>query len=58
MLVNVYFFFYVKTALRENWSDNQYKTIRIINYYIYDFSIRNIRIEGLWRQQRYTTTSK
>jgi hypothetical protein len=56
MVADAYFSLYVEAALREQWSEEQYLAIRLTDCYIYGPSIRNIRIEGLWRQQRYTTT--
>src|SRR5205085_1219184 len=37
-------------------SEEYYQSLRISDCYIYGPSTRNIRIEGLWRQQRFTTT--
>jgi len=56
MLADAHFSLYVEAALREQWSEEQYLAIRLTDCYIYGPSTRNIRIEGLWRQQRYTTT--
>jgi hypothetical protein len=43
-------------AVREQWSEEQYLAVRLTDCYIYGPSTRNIRVEGLWRQQSYTTT--
>jgi hypothetical protein len=56
MLADAYFSLFIEAALAEHWSDEEYNSLRITDCYIYDPSIRNVRIEGLWRQQRYTTT--
>ena len=56
MLADAHFSMYVEAALREEWSDEEYSAVRITDCYIYGPSTRNVHIEGLWRQQRYTTT--
>ena len=42
--------------MSEHWPYEEYDSLRITDCYVYGPSIRNVRIEGLWRQQRYTTT--
>lgn len=42
--------------MREQWSEAEYKAVRISYCYIYGPSTRNVRVEGLWRQQRYQAT--
>jgi hypothetical protein len=56
LLADLHFSLYIKAALREQWSEQDYKSIRISDCYIYGPSTRNIRIEGLWRQQRFQCT--
>jgi hypothetical protein len=56
LLADAHFSFCIEAALREGWSDEEYDAIRITDCYIYGPSTGNVRIEGLWRQQRYTTT--
>jgi hypothetical protein len=52
----MYFSLFIEAALSEELSDEYYQFRRISDCYIYGPSTRNIRIEGLWRQQRVTTT--
>jgi len=56
LLADAHFSFYIEAALREEWPDEEYNAVQITDCYIYGPSTRNVRIEGLWRQQRYTTT--
>jgi hypothetical protein len=56
LLADAHFSFYIEAALKEEWPDEDYNAIQITDCYIYGPSTRNIRIEGLWRQQRFTTT--
>jgi hypothetical protein len=56
LLADAHFSFYIEAALLENWPDEEYAAVRINDCYIYGPSTRNIRVEGLWRQQRYTAT--
>jgi len=56
LLADAHFSLYIEAALLENWPDEEYATIRINDCYVYGPSTRNVRVEGLWRQQRYTTT--
>jgi hypothetical protein len=56
MLADAHFSFFTEAALAERWPDAEYDSIPITDCYVYGPSTRNVRIEGLWRQQRYTTT--
>jgi len=56
LLADLHFSFYIEAALREQWSEQEYQSLRISDCYIYGPSTRNIRVEGLWRQQRFQCT--
>jgi hypothetical protein len=56
ILADAHFSLFTEAVLAEHWPDEEYDSLRITNYYIYGLSTRNVRVEGLWRQQRYTTT--
>jgi hypothetical protein len=56
MLADAHFSLFTEAALAEHWPDEEYDSLRITDCYIYGPSTRNVRVEGLWRQQRYTTT--
>jgi hypothetical protein len=56
LLADAHFSLYIEAALEENWPDEEYATVRINDCYVYGPSTRNVRVEGLWRQQRYTAT--
>jgi hypothetical protein len=56
LLADLHFSFYVEAALREQWPEEDYELIRISDCYIYGPSTKNIRAEGLWRQQRFQCT--
>jgi hypothetical protein len=56
MLADAHFSLFTEAALAEHWPDEEYDSLRITDCYVYGPSTRNVRIEGLWRQQRYTTT--
>jgi len=53
LLADCHFSLFIEAALREQWSEAEYEAIQISDCYIYGPSTRNIRVEGLWRQQRY-----
>ena len=55
MLADAYFSLFTEAALAEHWPNEEYDFLRITDYYIYGLSTRNVRVEGLWRQQRYIT---
>jgi hypothetical protein len=42
--------------LAGHWPDEEYDPLRITDYHVYGPTTRNVRGEGLWRQQRHTTT--
>jgi hypothetical protein len=52
MLADTHFSLFIEAALAEHWPDEEYDSLRITDCYVYGPSTRNIRIEGLWRQQR------
>ena len=56
LLCDIHFSLFIEAELREELSDEHYQSLRISDCYIYGPSTRNIRIEGLWRHQRFTTT--
>jgi SOS response regulatory protein OraA/RecX len=56
LLANCHFSLFIEAALREQWSEAEYKAVRISDCYIYGPSTRNIRVKGLWRQQRCQAT--
>jgi hypothetical protein len=56
LLADLHFSFFIEAALREQWSEQDYESLQISDCYIYGPSTRNIRIEGLWRQQRFQCT--
>jgi hypothetical protein len=56
LLADCHFSLYIEAALREQWAEAEYEAIRISDCYIYGPSTRNVRVEGLWRQQRYQAT--
>lgn len=56
LLADCHFSLFIEAALLEQWSEAEYQAIRIDDCYIYGPSTRNVRVEGLWRQQRYQTT--
>jgi hypothetical protein len=56
LLSDLHFSLYIEAALREQWSDEDYQRIQISDCYIYGPSTANVRIEGLWRQQRFQCT--
>jgi hypothetical protein len=56
LLCDVHFSLFIEAELREELSDEYYQSLRISDCYIYGPSTRNIRAEGLWRHQRFTTT--
>jgi hypothetical protein len=53
LLADYHFSLFIEAALREQWSEAEYEAIRISDCYIYGPSTRDMRAEGLWRQQRY-----
>jgi hypothetical protein len=53
LLADLHFSLFIEAALREQWSDEDYHDLRPSECYIYGPSTQNIRIEGLWRQQRF-----
>ena len=57
LLADLHFSLYIEAALREEWSEEDYQAVRISDCYIYGPSTRNIRAEGLWRQQRFQCTA-
>lgn len=57
LLADLHFSLYIEAALREEWSEEDYQAVRISDCYIYGPSTRNIRVEGLWRQQRFQCTA-
>lgn len=56
LLAYLHFSLFIEAALREQWSDKDYHDLRPSKCYIYGPSTQNIRIEGLWRQQRFQCT--
>ena len=56
LLCDVHFSLFIEAQLREVFSDEYYQSLRISDCYIYGPSTRNVRIESLWRHQRFTTT--
>jgi hypothetical protein len=56
LLADLHFSLFIEAALREQWSEQEYQSLRISDCYIYGPSTRNIRVEGLWRQQRFQCT--
>src|SRR5271163_3537474 len=56
MLADAHFSLFTEAALAEHWPDEEYNSLRITDCYIYGPSTQNIRVEGVWRQQRDTTT--
>jgi hypothetical protein len=56
MLADAHFSLFTEAAVAEHWPDHEYDSLRITDCYVYGPSTRNIRAEGLWRQQRDTTT--
>jgi hypothetical protein len=57
LLCDMYSFLLIKAALREELSNEYYQSLLISDCDIYSPSTRNIRIKGLCRQQRVTTTA-
>jgi hypothetical protein len=55
-LCDIHFSLFIEAVWREERSEEYYQSLRISDCYIYGLSTRNICIEGLWRQQRFTTT--
>ena len=56
LLADCHFSFFVKAAYNDNWEEEEIQQVRLSDCYWYGPSTRNIRIEGLWRQQRQQTT--
>ena len=56
LLAGCHFSLFIEAALHEQWPEAEYEAIRISDCYIYGPSTRNIRAEGIWRQQRYQAT--
>jgi hypothetical protein len=56
LLCDIHFSLFIEAELREEFSDEYYQSLRISDCYIYGPSTQNIRAEGLWRHQRFTTT--
>ena len=53
LLADLHFSLFVEAALREQWSDEDYCDLRPSDC---GPSTENIRVEGLWRQQRFQCT--
>jgi hypothetical protein len=56
MLADAHFSLFTEAELAEHWPDEEYDSLSVTDCYIYGPSTRNVRVEGLSRQQRYTTT--
>jgi hypothetical protein len=56
LLADLHFSLFIEATLREQWSDEDYYDLRPSECYIYGPSTKNIRAEGLWRQQRSQCT--
>jgi hypothetical protein len=56
LLADLHYSLYIEAAIREEWPEKAYQSIQISDCYIYDSSTRNIRVEELWRQQRFQCT--
>ena len=47
ILANAYFFLFTEAVLAEHWSNKEYDSLHITDYYVYGPSTRNVRIKGL-----------
>jgi hypothetical protein len=56
LLADLHFSLFIEAALREQWSEQEYQSLRISDCFIYGPSTHNIRVEGLWHQQRFQCT--
>jgi hypothetical protein len=56
LLCDIHFSLFIEAELRKGLSDEYYQSLRISDCYIYGPSTRNVRAEGLWRLQGFTTT--
>jgi hypothetical protein len=56
LLADIHFSLFIEATLREQWSDEDYFDLRPSECYIYGPSTKNIRADGLWRQQRFQCT--
>jgi hypothetical protein len=56
LLAAIHFSLFIEACLAEQWPDDEYQVLQISHCYIYGKSTENIKIEGLWRQQRFQCT--
>jgi SOS response regulatory protein OraA/RecX len=56
LLTTIHFSLFIEACLAEQWPEDEYQVLQISDCYIYGKSTQNIRIEGLWRQQRFQCT--
>jgi hypothetical protein len=56
LLAALHFSLFIEACLAEQWPEDEYQQLQISDCYIYGTSTRNVKIEGLWRQQRFQCT--
>lgn len=52
----MHFSLFIEACLAEQWPDDEYQVLQPSHCYIYGKSTQNIKIEFIWRQQRFQCT--